>query len=270
MQDTTVSILGTGWLGLPLAQHLLSQGYTVKGSTTTPSKIATLQAAGIVPYLLEVDDRIAGEAGEDFFDADVLIVTIPPQRDLAAFEQSIRAIAKHIERSRVSKVIYTSSTGVYGHVSGEVDETFPPLPDRATAQGVWLAERILREQTAADVTILRLAGLVGGNRKPGRFFAGRKNLPSGNAPVNLVHQEDCIAVIERIIEGEHWNEVFNLVADIHPPKRIFYDYQARKHNFERPQFAQDRKSGMEYKTVCNNKVKNALQYEFKHPDPMCF
>lgn len=270
MQDTTVSILGTGWLGLPLAKHLLDQGYTVKGSTTTPAKIHNLQSMGILPYLLQVDDRVVGERGEDFFDTDVLIITMPPQRDPQAFERAMKAIGQHITRSRVSKVIYTSSTGVYGHVSGEVDESFPPMPSRITAQGVLIAERILRDIPRIDVTILRLAGLVGGSRKPGRFFAGRKDLPSGNAPVNLVHQDDCIAVIERIIEGEHWNEIFNLCADIHPPKRIFYDYQARKHNFERPQFAKDRKSGMEYKTICNNKVKSALNYEFKHPDPMCF
>lgn len=30
----TVSILGCGWLGLPLAEQLLAEGYSVKGSTT--------------------------------------------------------------------------------------------------------------------------------------------------------------------------------------------------------------------------------------------
>ena len=34
-----ISILGCGWLGLPLAKSLLAKGYKIKGSTTSESKL---------------------------------------------------------------------------------------------------------------------------------------------------------------------------------------------------------------------------------------
>ena len=42
-----VSILGCGWLGLPLAKALIGEGYTVKGSTTTPAKLNLLKEEGV-------------------------------------------------------------------------------------------------------------------------------------------------------------------------------------------------------------------------------
>lgn len=45
-----VSIVGLGWLGEPLAAHLLRRGLKVKGSTTTPEKIGKLSEKGIMAY----------------------------------------------------------------------------------------------------------------------------------------------------------------------------------------------------------------------------
>ena len=42
MQKETITILGCGWLGLPLAQTLVKEGYSVKGSTTTEDKLEVL------------------------------------------------------------------------------------------------------------------------------------------------------------------------------------------------------------------------------------
>ena len=39
---TKISILGCGWLGLPLAKAIVENGFSVKGSTTSSEKIATL------------------------------------------------------------------------------------------------------------------------------------------------------------------------------------------------------------------------------------
>lgn len=46
----TIGILGCGWLGKPLAEHLLAEGYRVKGSTTTPEKKEILLDAGIEAF----------------------------------------------------------------------------------------------------------------------------------------------------------------------------------------------------------------------------
>ena len=49
-----ISILGSGWLGLPLAQALLKEKHSIKGSTTSESKLDPLKSEGISPYLIKV------------------------------------------------------------------------------------------------------------------------------------------------------------------------------------------------------------------------
>ena len=69
----TISLLGCGSLGFPLAIKLLQNGYKVRGSTTTPSKLQQLKQVGISPYLIDVENMIP----VDFFISDVLVLTLP-------------------------------------------------------------------------------------------------------------------------------------------------------------------------------------------------
>lgn len=73
---TSVSILGCGWLGFPLGKELLNQGYNVKGSTTTASKMLELQDAEINAFNIDLPD---GNISSDFFHSDCLIINIPPK-----------------------------------------------------------------------------------------------------------------------------------------------------------------------------------------------
>lgn len=259
----TISILGVGWLGFPLAEFLLEKGYTVKGSTTSEHKIHKMLEVGIKPYLIDLQDRIIGIEVEDFFEADILIITIPPKRDIEKYIMQMEMIAESIQSSVVQKIIYTSSTGVYGNSKGITTEETPLSPEKVSSKAVVQAEQILKN-TKKDLTICRLVGLYGGKRQAGRFLAGRKDLPSGNAPVNLVHQEDCIHVITQIIEQDKWNEVFNVCSDNHPPRKIFYPLQAQRLDLKEPVFALDDKPSSAYKTISNEKVKSSLGYTFKH------
>ena len=75
--NKTISVLGAGWLGFELAKNLIAQGHQVKASTTTPAKLDLLVAAGIDAYLINLSDEISSSS---FFDADILIINIPPGR----------------------------------------------------------------------------------------------------------------------------------------------------------------------------------------------
>lgn len=268
-QIKSISILGTGWLGIPLAKHLFTKGYRIKGSTTSPPKLAQLINLGVEPYLINIDSRVVGLQGEDFFDSEIIVITIPPSRDIAYTQTQYEIIAQLIQKGNIQKIIYTSSTGVYGDTIGLIDESVPPKPIRATAQGCYFAEQEL-QKTGLDITICRLAGLAGGTKKIGRFLANRINVKQGNAPVNLVHQDDCVAAITQIIEENHWNEIYNICADLHPPRKVLYPFKAQQNNFVPPTFAEDEKQTSDYKIISNSKLKTHLNYEFIHPDPMMF
>ena len=266
----TISILGCGWLGFPLAQHLLQKGYTIKGSTTSESKLPILQAEGIASYLIKATPEVEGNL--KFFKSDILILNIPPKRRTPQVEifhpQQITSIIKAAKKGGITKVIFASSTGVYPNTGGIVTEATPTNPVRNSRIALVKAEQLLLAETTFQTTIVRLAGLVGGDRKAGRFFAGKTNIPNGNARVNMVHRQDCIQIITTIIEQNHWGEIFNVCAAQHPTKADFYTAQAQKQGFATPSFL--RNETTDFKIVSNEKVKQVLGYRFLWDDPMEF
>lgn len=265
-----ISILGAGWLGLPLGKALAREGHEVKGSTTSEDKLDAIQQAGMEPYLIDLDRE--GELPPDFFQADLLIITLPPgRRDPEVrknYDRRIQKVIQAVRKSPIQYLIYTSSTGVYGDREGEVREETPVAPSTDSSKAVRQAEIDLAK-TGLPLTVVRLAGLAGAGRKAGRFLAGRKGLANGEAPVNLVHQDDCIGVIREIIRQSAWNEVFNVCADEHPSRAALYTEQAKSLGLEPPEFVEGKKTKA-YKVVGNGKVKKELGYQFKFPDPMEF
>ena len=123
------------------------------------------------------------------------------------------------------------------------------------------AEEVLREHT--NVTILRLAGLYGYGRQPGRRMAG-KEVTGGDAPVNLVHRDDVVAVITKVIE-ENISGIFNVCADLHPSRREVYTAQAERLGFEPPHFIEPHEA--DHKVVSSEKLKG-LGYTFWHENPL--
>ena len=113
-----------------------------------------------------------------------------------------------------------------------------------------------------------MGGLVGGDRKAGRFLAGKKDVKNGNAPINMIHRDDCIGVINEIVEQEIWEETFNVCADEHPTRKEFYLAQTAKQELEAPTFSDDEE--VSFKIISNEKVKTLLGYNFLYPDPMEF
>ncbi len=271
MQQTTISILGAGWLGLPLGQFLVEKGYHVKGSTTSDSKISKIQAAGMQAFLLRVGDQVAGINVVDFFDSDILILNIPPSRRNLAIEETYpKQVAAVLEKAKlkgVSKIIFASSTGVYGNENATVTEQTTLRPTRKSGKALVQAEQLVKK-SGLDWIVLRFAGLVGKDRKAGKFLAGRKDVKNSRSYVNLVHQEDCINVIYRLLLADHWNEIFNVCSDHHPQKEAYYTAQALKEGLEPPSFLHS--TSNDFKIVSNKKLKDVLNYSFIYPDPMQF
>lgn len=270
--ELKISILGCGWLGLPLGRFLVKRGFVVNGSTTRSEKLPELHRANIQAFQIKVEDALIGENIDAFFQSEVLILNIPPGRGKPDVEdyhpRQVRLVVDRAIAQGIQKVLFIGSTGVYGNNRQVVTEKTFPEPSRPTGRALLLVENYLKSKKEIDLTILRLAGLVGDDRKAGRFLAGRKNVPNGNAPVNLIHREDCIQVIHHIIQQEKWGEDYNLAADEHPLKAIFYQAQAQKQGFEPPVFLQG--DDPDFKIISNEKVKRDLGYKLVYPDPMAF
>ena len=126
-----ISILGCGWLGLPLAEHLIRQGHSVKGATTRPEKLDTLQEKNIEPYLIRLNPQINKDYDSSFFESDILVINIPPGRnrdDVANFHLAqIQSLISALQNSGIQKILFVSSTSVYADLGREVREAAPAL-----------------------------------------------------------------------------------------------------------------------------------------------
>ena len=256
-----ISILGCGWLGLELGRHLSNIGnYTVKGSTTSQSKLDAIENAGMIPYLVDLEEDFP----LDFFKSDIMVVTVPPSR--GNYVEKLEKISRFTRASGVKKVLFTSTTSVYPNTQAEVIETDAAYISSPHSGMVMLAmEDILRKNSDFETTFIRFAGLYGPGRHPGRFLAGKSGLKGAQSPVNLVHQQDCVAIMTEVILQDCWGETFNACADEHPAREVFYTQAAKSLGLPAPQFNGE---SAPYKIINSDKLKRMLGYRYLHPDPL--
>jgi nucleoside-diphosphate-sugar epimerase len=271
-----ISILGCGWLGFPLGQSLLRHGYTVKGSTTTTSKFEILEKNGIQPYLIDVPGTIDDPDNASFWDSNTLFLNIPPGRGDSNVEETypgkIEAVCKQIVRSdsenHIDKIIFASSTSVYPSEEGLYTEEDADLSNTARPSGsaVLKAEKVVQSFSEFESVILRFGGLYGYDRHPVRYLAGKENLSSPHKPVNLIHQDDCIKIVRKVLESDLVSGVFNAVSDGHPPRKTLYQSAADHFSVESPTFDAD--SDSINRVISNEKLKKELDYKFIYPNPL--
>ncbi len=270
MSFPSVSVLGCGWLGLPLAEALIARGYCVKGSTTTLQKIPVLQKAGIFSFCLSVHEKFSAQDVSDFFDSEILVITLPFRRDFSTpceYQKQIKAITLECEKSgKVSFVIFTSSTCVYPDNIGSATEDLVFVADNLRSKVLLDIENEFLANRYFSATIIRFAGLYGKERKIGAFLSGQKKISGAQSPVNLIHQDDAVGLIMEIIAQNLRGEVFNGCSDFHPTKKELYTKAAKSMGLAAPEFLLEDKANL--KIISNEKVKRFLGYRFLHPDPM--
>ncbi|WP_299220906.1 cupin [uncultured Aquimarina sp.] len=262
-----ISILGTGWLGLPLAKALLTEKHIVKGSTTSKNKLVNLKNQGIDPYLTEVtEDRPKGAIDSFLAKSEILIINIPPglrRNPESNFVGKIQHLIPIIEQSTIQKVLFISSTSVFADLEGFPLITSETCPNAISNAGKQLieTEKILRDNQNFETTILRFAGLFDSRRHPATMLSKRKNIKNPLAPINLIHREDCIGVIKKIIEMDHWNDVFNTSYPEHPPKAKYYSMICKQMELPIPDY--DYETLSKGKIVNSDKTLKVLGYTFK-------
>ena len=266
-----VSILGCGWLGFPLAKKLIEIGFEVKGSTTTENKLAVLKSNKIVPYLLELTEHKISESISDFlYNSDILIIDIPPglrkiteATSEKTFVNKIKTLLPFMENSTIEKVIFISSTSVYDDTAAipTVNEKTVLNPNTESGKQLMEVENLLRNNYNFQTTIIRFGGLIGEDRNIVKMLTGKTNVANPDAPINLIHQEDCVEIICEILKQNCWNETFNAVAPNHPTRKKYYTEKAKQLHLTAPLFNEnDTNFG---KIVSSEKLENVLGYTFK-------
>ncbi len=236
----TISILGSGWLGLPLAQQLTDE-YKIKLSTRTVEKKQKLNS--INTFLIDIDNLSCDV--HEFFKSDILIINIP-SKNIEGFKELI----KNILHSDIKRIIFISSTSVCSN----------------DASPLKTIEKLF-QNTGIKTTVLRFGGLFGYSRNPANFFKNGRIVKNPQAPVNMIHQDDCIRIIQEILTQDVFDETFNCCSPSHPSKQEFYTYCAESCGLNSPTFDTVDDISM-HKIISSDKLISQLNYKFIYPDLM--
>lgn len=265
-----VAIVGLGWLGMPLAMALTARGWQVTGSKTTPDGVEAARMCGIEGCQLNLTPELECDADEleALLAVDALVVTLPASRTVAGGENYLRAVQNLVDSAlafNVPRIIFTSSTSVYGDGNGVVKEQSPLQPVTVAGKTLVELENWLHDLPGTSVDIVRLAGLVGPKRHPGRFLAGKTEVRDGEHGVNLVHLDDVVEAMMLLLQTPKGGRTYNLCAPAHPARQDFYPAVARQLGLTPPTFAPAaREKG---KLVDGSKICDELGFEYRYPDP---
>jgi len=278
-----VVILGCGYIGTELGRQLTETGHDVVGVRRSESGCAAIESAGFVAHqadLTEPDDR----AGLP--DADWLVFAASSGgRDAAAARKIyVDALEGVIEQygsreSTPDRLVYTSSTGVYGDHDGEwVEESTPLEPTTEKTEVLVEAEQITLEasrKNGIDGTVARFSGLYGPDRyRLDRYIEG----PVTEGYLNMVHQEDAAGAVAYLLTADCARGEVVLVTDDEPvDKWAFADWLAAECGAESPpkqtkqqRLTDDSLSEAARRRIltskrCSNDYLRALGYELRYP-----
>jgi nucleoside-diphosphate-sugar epimerase len=262
----SVGIIGCGWLGYALAKKLLNDKYRVIVTTQNEEKKQKLLKDGIDAELLSLPVNETEVMLLSVFNHKALIISITPQirQGCNDYPEKVAQIIKMAELGKVEKVILLSSTAVYNGLTGLVDEQ-SILDMSANKVDIITAAEKAAINFSGTTVILRLAGLVGPERHPGRFLEGKKVLAEPEAFINLIHQDDAVGVLMELIDEENINGTYNAVSATQTSKKDYYTAAASALSLPLPEFSLE--ASMSFgKRINDAKLRDTLNYQFTHDD----
>ena len=230
-----IGILGCGWLGTKLATKLNSLKWNVKVTKTSTEGAIALGELGLDSYRITLSEHSLNGDLEFFDNLDQLIISIPPKRGLIeSFSKKINFLIDTLKLKNKTRIIFLSSTSVYGKKEGVFNESSLLFPDTDSSLQLEAAEKMIKKLPNPTV-IIRLGGLIGDDRNP-IFLLHKKVIPNPGGVVNFIHQIDAVNGIFKLLTASEVEGVFNLVSPHHPKRKNYYLEMAKKYSLSAPKF----------------------------------
>ena len=276
-----VAILGCGYVGLELGRQLRDD-HDVVGVRRSDAGVAAIEDAGFEAVQADVTDEDSLSAVPDA-DSLVFAASSGGRGAEAAREVYVEGLQTTIDHfwgreDAPERLVYTSSTGVYGDHDGEwVDESTPLDPQTEKTRVLAEAERIARERPAdygGHGAVARFAGLYGPERyRLERYLEG----PVTAGYLNMVHRDDAAGAVRFLLEADHRDEVVLVVDDEPVEKWAFADWlaeqcdvpfppkQTTEERLADPELSATAKRRIETSKRCSNDRLRTRGYEFVYP-----
>ena len=281
----TVVVVGCGYIGCALAGQLAEAGHEVTGVRRSPDGLERVAAIDDSVEAIRADATLPATL-DSLPDADAVVFAASAGgrgADVAreVYVEGLRNVLEEYgtRATPPDRLVYTSSTGVYGdHDGGWVDETTPIEPTTAKTRVLATAETVALTETEAygiDGTVARFAGLYGPDRyRLGRYLDG----PVTAGYLNMVHRDDAAGAVRYLLEADVARGEPVVVVDDEPvDKHTFADWLAAECGVDAPpkRSKAERIADGDLSTAaarrirtskrCSNEKLRALGYEFVYP-----
>ena len=278
----SVAILGCGYVGLELGRAL-APDHEVVGVRRSAEGCTKIERAGFEAVEADVTSREELAAVPDV-DSVIFAASSGGRGADAARDIYVDGLRTVIEQfgareESPDRLVYTSSTGVYGdHDGAWVDEETPIEPTTEKTDVLAEAERVALEETeeyGIDGTVVRFAGLYGPERyRLDRYLDG----PVTEGYLNMVHRADAAGTIRFLLDGDHGRGEAVLAVDNEPvDKWEFADWLADECDRPHPEkrtiaerlaeddLSEPARRRIETSKRCSNATLRGLGYEFTYP-----
>jgi nucleoside-diphosphate-sugar epimerase len=271
-----VVILGCGYVGLELGRQLTDAGHEVVGVRRSDAGLDAIEAAGFDAVRADLTDAGSLSAVPD---ADWVVYAASAdgrgaEAARSAYVDGLRTAVETFSAraSAPDRLVYTSSTGVYGDHGGSwVDESTPPEPATERQRVLLEAERVALEATPMDGTVVRFGGLYG----PGRYRLDYYlDGPVTEGYLNSTHRDDAAGVVAHLLRADRARGRVVLAVDDEPvSKWNFADWLADECGRPRPpkQTVEERAAAGDVSRRrraskrCANDRLHELGYELRYP-----
>lgn len=271
-----ILIIGCGYTGRRIARLERAAGHALRGLVSSEASEQALRRMAVEPLVADLDAEILPRLR-----AEVVYYCAPPP---GSGEDDPR-LARALEALRgVRRVLYLSTTGVYGDLRGGVaTEATPVTPATARARRRVAAERRLAAWSArggGEWVILRVAGIYGPGRLPlERLRRGEPYPHAAEAgPGNRIHVDDLAraarlamwhaphAAVYNVSDGVpldsgSFAELVADVAGLPRPPRVSMDEARQRLDASRMSFLR------EARRVDNRRLLRELGFELRYADP---
>lgn len=237
-----ILIVGSGDVARRILSRFFSRcagRYRAYALLREPDQMAFWRAAGAVPLLGDLDDRASLRRLAGLAD---LVLHLAPPPGVGRQDTRTRNLLAALGAggSLPRRLIYVSTTGVYGDCAGAlIDETRPCRPQSARAARRVDAERCLRNwgrRRGVRVSILRAPGIYAADRLPlERLQRGLPALIAAeDVHSNHIHADDLAAACVAALRRGRANRVVNVVDDSRLRMADYFDCVADALALPRP------------------------------------
>lgn len=268
---------GVGFTGLQTCEYFNDQKWITSGTTRDRNKKVNPNIE-----LIEYNPN-KGKVylSESLASSKILLISIAPDKNGDVVLKSNYEDIANVLKTSVKRVIYLSTTAVYGDANGStVDEKYKINPQSDRAKSRILAESQwtdLCDKFGVTLNILRLSGIYGTGRNQIRNLingTAKRIIKEGHV-FNRIHVADIARIIYMLSVSDIKSDIFNISDDMPAPPQDVVEFAARLLNTDPPEpviFSEAILSEMarsfysETKYIINQKIKEKLGLELKYPN----